>query len=94
MDLLAKLPKIVSGSQDDQAREIYAKLTRARCHGHLYTWYTPPPGVKLNCKIKHVLQQKGLKVFEQKVFDLTWVRGQPVRGTEYRKYFIGAPGKN
>jgi hypothetical protein len=94
MDLLAKLPKIMTGSLDDQACKIYSGLMRSRCHCRPYTWYEPPAGVKIICRIKNTLEQKGYKIYEQKKYDLKWVHGQPVRENQRRTYFIGSLGKN
>lgn len=94
MDLLAKLPPIIPGSQDDQAREIYYLLTKARNKGRLWTYYEPPSGVLINAKVKQALEQKGYAVIEHKVWDLSWYMGNPLKGLMKRKYYIGAPGRH
>jgi hypothetical protein len=94
MDLLESLPNIIPGSQDDQAREIHHLLSTARNKGKLYTWYQPPEGILIDPKVKEKLESKGLRVYEQLMYDLTWVGGTPVRGTMRRKYYIGALGRH
>lgn len=93
MDLLQKLPSIVPGSKEEQAREIYDLMQESLKKGKYSIWYRVNGGGALHNSVRELLESKGYKVFDQTKYKLKWVNGERVRGDMTRRYWIGVPGR-
>lgn len=92
MDLLQSLPAVQQGGKEEQARDIYERLTEARAKGDHGIWYRPCGGVVIDPTVQRALELKGYTVFDQSKYDLKWTREGPVRGAvKHIRYWIGVP---
>lgn len=91
--LLSNLPPVATGTPDEQARDIYNLLTKAEKRGVHSCWYRVTGGGNIAPSVKAALESKGYTVRDQTKYDLKWINGVPIRGSQHVRYWIGVPGR-